>query len=351
MTTPLREVTDLTKHFGRGPSLFARRHGLVRAVDGISFTIRRGETLALVGESGCGKSTAARTIARLTEPTTLDGVAIGSLRRADLRNARRDMQMVFQDPYASLDPRWTVRHTLLEKYRNYRTPAAPGEIEELLISVDLRPEHAERYPHEFSGGQRQRVGIARAIALNPKLIILDEPVSALDVSIQAQVINLLKDLQDTHALTYLFIAHDLAVVRQMANHVAVMYLGRIVETADRDTLFANPRHPYTSALLSAVPIPDPQLERDRDIIVLTGELPTATALPSGCRFRTRCWRYASLTPADQDRCRTNEPTLQTTTDTNTHVACHYPLDETTMSSATAKGPSPQLSSDPAGRAG
>jgi oligopeptide/dipeptide ABC transporter ATP-binding protein len=292
----------LVKHFGqRGGS------GLVRAVDGVDFDIKSGETLALVGESGCGKSTTGRLLLRLIEPTagsvTIDGREVYKLSSTSLRTLRRDMQIVFQDPYASLNPRMTVGAMLEEPLRLHKLatgPAVKRRVEELLTAVGLAPEHARRYPHEFSGGQRQRVGIARALAVEPRLIVCDEAVSALDVSIQAQIVNLLQDLQKQRDLAYLFIAHDLAVVRHIADRVAVMYLGRIVELAPTDALFEAPRHPYTRALLSAVPVPDPSVRHER--IALTGEPPSPVAIPSGCRFHTRC-------PHAQDICRREDPVL------------------------------------------
>ena len=324
---PLLAVTDLTKHFPiRSGIVFSRQIGAVRAVDGVSFSVGRGETLALVGESGCGKSTTARTVLRLLEPTSgridFDGQDITKVKARQLRKLRREMQIVFQDPYASLNPRQTVRATLREPYRIHGL-AEEGKVDELLERVGLAPEHASRYPHEFSGGQRQRVGIARAISLNPKLVICDEPVSALDVSIQAQVINLLEDLQKELALTYLFIAHDLSVVRHIATNVAVMYLGTIVELADRDTIFERPSHPYTQALISAVPIPDPHKERSRQRIIISGDVPSPANPPSGCRFRTRCQVFAGdLSEVERERC-TNEPPALIDRGQGHPVACHY----------------------------
>ena len=323
----LLEVTDLKKHFPiRSGIVFQRQIGAIRAVDGVSFSVRQGETLALVGESGCGKSTTARTVLRLLEPTSgrirFDGADITDVKARPLRKLRREMQIVFQDPYASLNPRQTVRATLTEPYRIHGLPEE-GKVNELLERVGLAPEHASRYPHEFSGGQRQRVGIARAISLNPKLVICDEPVSALDVSIQAQVINLLEDLQHELGLTYLFIAHDLSVVRHIATNVAVMYLGTIVELADRDTLFERPSHPYTQALISAVPIPDPIKERARQRIIITGDVPSPANPPSGCRFRTRCQVFANeLSESERDRCINEFPALIDRGQGHP-VACHY----------------------------
>ncbi|HEV2781928.1 MAG TPA: ABC transporter ATP-binding protein [Actinophytocola sp.] len=327
---PMLEVTDLVKHFPiRSGIFFKRTIGHVKAVDGVSFTVRRGQTVALVGESGCGKSTTARAILRLLEPTsgrvTLDGVDINKLSKDKLRRARRDMQIIFQDPYASLNPRMTIRQILSEKYQLMGAEITKSTISDLLDTVGLAEEYADRYPHEFSGGQRQRIGIARAIALNPKFVVLDEPVSALDVSIQAQIVNLLEDLQDELGLTYLFIAHDLSVVRHISDRVAVMYLGGIVEIADRDDLFDRPHHPYTQALISAVPIPDPEVERVRETIVLRGDVPNPANPPSGCRFRTRCWKFEQqLTEAERQVCIEQPPPLDPVPAGREHrAACHY----------------------------
>ncbi len=324
---PLLQVDDLKKHFPiRSGIVFQRQIGAVRAVDGVSFDVRRGETLALVGESGCGKSTTARTILRLLEPTsgkiTFEGEDITSVGPRQLRRLRREMQIVFQDPYASLNPRQTVRATLREPFQIHGLPEE-DKVNQLLERVGLAPEHASRYPHEFSGGQRQRVGIARAISLNPKLVICDEPVSALDVSIQAQVINLLEDLQHELGLTYLFIAHDLSVVRHIATNVAVMYLGTIVEMADRDTLFEQPSHPYTQALISAVPIPDPVKERQRQRIIISGDVPSPANPPSGCRFRTRCQVFAGDLNDDERQLCINEQPQLIDRGQGHPVACHY----------------------------
>jgi oligopeptide/dipeptide ABC transporter ATP-binding protein len=323
----LLKVDGLKKHFPiRSGIVFQRQIGAVKAVDGVSFDVKRGETLALVGESGCGKSTTARTILRLLEPTagsiTFDGEDITNVGPRRLRRLRREMQIVFQDPYASLNPRQTVRATLREPYRIHGLKEE-GKVGELLERVGLAPEHASRYPHEFSGGQRQRVGIARAISLNPKLVVCDEPVSALDVSIQAQVINLLEDLQGELGLTYLFIAHDLSVVRHIATNVAVMYLGSIVEMADRDTLFEQPSHPYTQALISAVPIPDPVKEKQRQRIILTGDVPSPANPPSGCRFRTRCQVFASELNEDERQLCVNEEPQLIDRGQGHPVGCHY----------------------------
>jgi oligopeptide transport system ATP-binding protein len=323
----LLEVQNLVKHYPiTSGILFQRMVGAVQAVDGVSFTVDPGETLALVGESGCGKTTTARAVLRLVEPSAgsvrFAGAEITTAGQPQMQRLRRRMQMVFQDPYASLNPRMTVRNILTEPYTVHGIDPA-GRVERLLERVGLAPEHANRYPHEFSGGQRQRVGIARAIALDPDLVVCDEPVSALDVSIQAQVLNLLEDLQDELGLAYLFIAHDLSVVRHIADRVAVMYLGRIVELADRDTLFEQPAHPYTQALIAAVPIPDPRKERARRRILLSGDVPSPANPPSGCRFRTRCPKFAGqLTQAERARCVEEDPRL--TEDSGGHAAaCHY----------------------------
>lgn len=313
----LLEVRDLKMTFRTG-SVGARRN--VQAVAGVDFTIDENETLGIVGESGCGKSTLARMLARLIRPTAgeivLNGLPAGTTKS---KAFRRDVQMVFQDPYASLNPRMTVGELLAEPFlvhERKRRSQSQGDVVALLESVGLAPDHRQRYPHEFSGGQRQRIGIARAMALRPKLIIFDEPVSALDVSIQAGVINLLQDRQAELGLAYAFIAHDLSVVRQVSHRVAVMYLGRIVEIGPVDELYSRPHHPYTQALLSAVPIPDPIAERTRERIILVGDVPSPADPPSGCRFRTRCWKATDL-------CSEVEPALQPSVGVS-HVACHYP---------------------------
>jgi peptide/nickel transport system ATP-binding protein/oligopeptide transport system ATP-binding protein len=325
--TALVEVKDLVKHYPiRSGIVFRHDVGAVQAVDGISFDLEAGETFALVGESGCGKSTTARCVLRLIEPTSgavnFEGEDITRAGTARMRALRRQMQMIFQDPFASLNPRMTVRGILREPFTIHGLEA-DGKVEALLEMVGLLPEHASRYPHEFSGGQRQRVGIARAIALDPKLVVCDEPVSALDVSIRAQVLNLLEDLQARLGLTFLFIAHDLSVVRHIASRVAVMYLGTIVETAPTDDLFERPSHPYTQALISAVPIPDPNRERSRRRILVSGDVPSPVNPPSGCRFRTRCPKFANeLNDGERQRC-INEPPALVDRGGGHPSACHY----------------------------
>jgi oligopeptide/dipeptide ABC transporter ATP-binding protein len=325
--TKLFEVRDLEKHFPLTSGvIFRKTVGAVRAVDGVSFDVFEGETLGLVGESGCGKSTTARLITRLLEPTggqvLYKGEDISHRSRNDLKPLRRDMQMIFQDPYSSLNPRKTVGSIIGEPFIIHDVERSEDKrkrrVQELMDLVGLNPEHYNRFPHEFSGGQRQRIGVARAIALKPKLVVADEPVSALDVSIQAQIINLLEELQDELNLTIVFIAHDLSVVRHVCDRIAVMYLGKIVELADADALFEHPRHPYTGALLSAVPVPDPRLAREKQRQVLGGDVPSPTNPPPACRFHTRC-------PKARDGvCNVEEPLLEPKEGGNL-AACHFPL--------------------------
>jgi len=344
MSEPLVEVRDLVKHFPitRG-IIFQRQIGAVHAVDGVSFDVLRGETLGIVGETGCGKSTTARLMMRLLEPSSgtirFDGQDISHISRRSLKPLRRQVQLIFQDPYSSLNPRRTIGSIIaepfaihgLEQGREQRRHA----VQELMEQVGLNPEHYNRYPHEFSGGQRQRIGVARALALKPKLIIADEPVSALDVSIQAQILNLLRQLQRDLGITLVFIAHDLSVVRHMCDRVAVMYLGRIVEMATSDQLYAHPRMPYTGALMSAVPVADPRLAAAKKRQVLAGDVPSPTNPPQACRFHTRCWKA-------QEICRTEDPPLEVKEGGNV-AACHFPLTDAEVAERvpTSRGARPQ----------
>ncbi len=322
MSEVLLQVENLVKHFPVGGGMFSKPAGQVRAIDGVSFTLHRGETLGLVGESGCGKTTTGRCILQLERPTdgriVFEGVDLATLSEAELRKVRRRVQVIFQDPYSSLNPRMTIGQIIAEPLKVHgivqEAAAREKRVQELLEQVGLLAQHARRYPHQLSGGQRQRVGIARALAMEPALIICDEPVSALDVSIQAQIINLLEDLQRRLGLTYLFIAHDLSVVRHISDRVAVMYLGKIVEITDRTALYEEPRHPYTRALLSAVPIPDPAVEETRERTVLRGEVPSPLNPPSGCVFHPRC-------PIAVARCSAEVPALREIRQTH-WGACH-----------------------------
>ncbi|WP_270045496.1 ABC transporter ATP-binding protein [Solirubrobacter ginsenosidimutans] len=321
----LMEVRELFKHFPINAGFFRRQVGAVKAVDGVSFDVMRGETLGLVGESGCGKSTTARLLLRLVDPTAgsinFNGREIASIKGAELKALRREMQMIFQDPYSSLNPRKTVGTIIADPFVIHGIKQTKAErkvaVQALMDTVGLNPEHYNRYPHEFSGGQRQRIGVARALALKPKVIVADEPVSALDVSIQAQVLNLLRELQRDLGLTLIFIAHDLSVVRHMCDRVAVMYLGRIVELASSDQLYAHPRMPYTGALMSAVPVADPRLAKAKKRQVLMGDVPSPTNPPPGCRFHTRCWKAEEI-------CRSDDPPLEAKAGGNL-AACHFPL--------------------------
>jgi oligopeptide/dipeptide ABC transporter ATP-binding protein len=329
--TNLVEVRDLTKHFPikRGV-IFQKQIGAVKAVDGVTFDVKQGETLGIVGETGCGKSTTARLLCRLMDPTsgtiTFNGRDVGAQKGDDLKALHRDMQMVFQDPYSSLNPRKSVGSIISDPCVIHGLYTGHGErkrrVQDLMDGVGLNPEHYNRYPHEFSGGQRQRIGVARAIALEPKLLIADEPVSALDVSIQAQVLNLLRELQRDMGLTLVFIAHDLSVVRHMCDRVAVMYLGKIVEIAESDVLYAAPRHPYTGALLSAVPVPDPR-GGTKQRQLLTGDVPSPANPPQACRFHTRC-------PKAQPKCSVDEPLLEPKPG-GSIAACHFPLTDEEVS--------------------
>ncbi len=320
------KAEGLKKYYPIKAGVFRRTVGQVKAVDGVSFELYKGETLGIVGESGCGKSTLGRMLMRLEEPTegklTFDGVDVYSQRGAAMRRLRRDIQIVFQDPYTSLNPRKTVGDIIGEPFEIHPDVVPKGgrrrRVQELLDLVGLNPEHINRYPHQFSGGQRQRIGIARGVALNPKVIICDEPVSALDVSVQAQVVNLLSDLQRELGLSYVFIAHDLSVVRHISDRVGVMYLGSMVEIGDEDHIYGRPTHPYTQALLSAVPVPDPTLRNSRDEIVLSGDVPSPANPPSGCRFHTRCFKA-------QEKCSTDVPLLVDRPDgfSSHNSACHF----------------------------
>ncbi len=326
MAEPLLHVENLCKEFTADSSVFSKEKKSVKAVDNISFDIYPGETFGLVGESGCGKSTTGRCIMRLTNPTSgkvvFDGKDVATMSKAELKHMRRDMQFIFQDPYASLNPRMTIGEIVSEPLVIHGEMNSKEEridyVRELLDIVGLNPEHINRYPHEFSGGQRQRVGIARAFALKPKLIICDEPVSALDVSIQAQVLNLLKDLQKQYGTAYLFIAHDLSVVQHISDRVAVMYLGNMMEVSDWKTLYAQPHHPYTQSLLSAVPVPDPDVQHSRKRIILKGDPPSPINPPSGCRFHTRC-------PIACEKCSQERPELREVADGH-FCACHFAAD-------------------------
>jgi len=321
----IMEVRDLVKHFPIRAGLLQRQVGAVRAVDGVSFDVKRGETLGLVGESGCGKSTTARLLLRLMDPTSgsikYRGEEIADLKTRELKRLRREMQMIFQDPYSSLNPRKTVGSIIAEPFVIHGMMKGENErkraVQELMDRVGLNPEHYNRYPHEFSGGQRQRIGVARALALQPSVIVADEPVSALDVSIQAQILNLLHELQDDLGITLIFIAHDLSVVRHMCDRIAVMYLGHVVELASSEELYAHPRMPYTGALMSAVPVPDPRLAKAKKRQLLTGDVPSPSNPPQACPFHTRCWKA-------QEICRTETPGLEVKEGGNV-AACHFPL--------------------------
>jgi oligopeptide transport system ATP-binding protein len=323
----LVEAEGLKVYFPIRSGIFQTEIGTVKAVDDITFEIRKGETLGLVGESGCGKSTTGRALIRLREPTAgtvkFDGIDIGQLKSGPLRKMRRRMQIIFQDPYGSLDPRMTIGSTIAEPIDTHHLAKGAERqqrIADLLRIVGLDPKYVSRYPHEFSGGQRQRIGVARALAVEPEFIVCDEPISALDVSIQAQVLNLLSDLRKQLGLTYLFIAHDLSVVKHISDRVAVMYLGKIVEIGPPDIMYARPGHPYTRALLSAVPVPDPESERRRKRVVLQGDVPSPVNPPSGCRFHTRCWLYERL--GKPEECRTVDPPLYSL-GTDHGAACHF----------------------------
>ncbi|CAB4839350.1 MAG: ATP-binding cassette domain-containing protein [Actinobacteria bacterium] len=324
MTDNILELRNLTKFFpAKEGGIFSKVKGEVRAVDGVNITVARGETVGLVGESGCGKTTVGRTVMKLYEPTSgeiiFDGEDITHFSRKEMKHVRSKMQMIFQDPFSSLNPRHTVGSIISSSYTIHGIDPEGGvehAVRELLQLVGLNPEHINRFPHEFSGGQRQRIGIARALALKPKLIVADEPVSALDVSIQAQVVNLLDDLQKEFGLSFLFVAHDLSIVQHISDRVVVMYLGKVMEMAPTRELFENPRHPYTKALLSAVPVADPKIGRSRERIILQGDLPSPVNPPSGCVFNTRCWKA-------QDICKVSVPATIQIAPQQT-VACHFP---------------------------
>ncbi len=324
MSDVVLSATDVTKYFPITQGVFRRTVGQVKAVDGVSLELHRGETLGVVGESGCGKSTLARVLMGLLPATSgsvkLEGEELVGMKASRLRKVRRDIQIIFQDPYSALDPRMTVGKIIGEPFEIHSDVEPKGgrrqRVQELLEVVGLNPEHINRFPHQFSGGQRQRIGIARALALKPKVIICDEPVSALDISVQAQVVNLLEKLQNEFGLSYVFVAHDLSVVRHISDRVAVMYLGKIIELGNESQIYEQPSHPYAQALLSAVPVPDPRLRGHRDQIILQGDLPSAANPPSGCRFRTRCWKA-------EDICAEEEPPLVTREGIDHPAACHF----------------------------
>ena len=329
VTRPILRTEDLVVYYGGRGGLLRRKDRRVHAVEGVSLSLSAGETLGLVGESGCGKSTMARAIVRLIEPTAgrilVDDVDIAHLGRGDLRPFRRELQMVFQDPYGSLNPRLPISEIIAEPLKihgQYKKRTGRARVEEVMSLVGLTSEYASRYPHQLSGGQRQRVGIARSLALNPKILILDEPVSALDVSIQAQVINLLEDIQERLGIAYLFIAHNLSVVRQISDRVAVMYLGKVMELGARDQIYTSPAHPYTQALLSAAPVADPSVRGSRKRIILKGDVPNPSNPPSGCVFNTRCWLREQL--GNPERCVSETPVLTDHPRTGQLVACHFP---------------------------